>query len=220
MICTDKHGTIVSRKRSNKKKEETIKRKKKFKNMRGLFSSMVVSEGVATLSLNNPAKRNSLGSQMIKSLAENLSSVRSDKSVRLVVIKADGHVFSSGHDLKELAGMDDFQARALFQMSAKMMKDMQELNVPVLAQVDGLAAAAGERPSWCVCAESSQAFNWLRRATWRFAQRQARFLLLGSDLACFAQLLQSLPFALRFLPNCCLTCCSPANPSTLLRLCE
>lgn len=98
---------------------------------------------MATFVLNNPAKRNALGSAMVKSLAENISNVRSDKSVRILLIKAEGHVFSSGHDLKELAAMDEADARMLFQSSAKMMKDLQELPVPVLAQVDGLAAAAG-----------------------------------------------------------------------------
>jgi enoyl-CoA hydratase/carnithine racemase len=116
--------------------------------MRGVLnvSSIVdvsVCDGVARVLLNNPAKRNALSTAMVSSLTQQLATLRADKSVRFVVIEGAGHVFSSGHDLKELQSMDARDADALFKASAKMMSDIQTLQVPVLARLDGLAAAAG-----------------------------------------------------------------------------
>ncbi len=104
---------------------------------------LAVAGGVARVTLNNPAKRNALSSTMLAELRNVLDGVRADKSVRLVVMQGSGHVFSSGHDLKELAALESHKAEELFKSSAKMMSDLQTLPVPVLAALDGLAAAAG-----------------------------------------------------------------------------
>jgi len=61
-----------------------------------------IRDAVAVLTLNRPAARNSLSEGLIAALHEALDDLRDDARVRAVVIAANGTVFSSGHDLKEL----------------------------------------------------------------------------------------------------------------------
>jgi len=62
----------------------------------------VVADGVATLTLTDNKKRNALSSQMMAALKETIQGYEQDKAVKVVVIRHDGKVFSSGHDLKEI----------------------------------------------------------------------------------------------------------------------
>jgi enoyl-CoA hydratase/carnithine racemase len=104
---------------------------------------------IAILTLNRPAARNSLSAPLIAALHEALDSVRDDVSVRAVVIAANGPVFSSGHDLKELTARraDADRGRAFFaqMMTAcsAMMQAIVTLPKPVIAAVQGVATAAG-----------------------------------------------------------------------------
>lgn len=100
-------------------------------------------EGVATLTLNDPRKRNVLSRAMLEALQEQLNALREDTSVRAVIIAATGPVFSSGHDMKELVGAELREAEALFAKSAQVMESARLLPKPVIAQVAGLASAAG-----------------------------------------------------------------------------
>ena len=119
-----------------------------------------VEDGIATLTLNNPKKRNALSMEMMASLKSRLDSIRHDKEVRVVIIKAEGHVFSSGHDLSELRGGAEEQYRAIFAACTEMMEAIRTLPKPVIAQVDGLATAAGcQLVATCdlaVCSENSK----------------------------------------------------------------
>lgn len=105
--------------------------------------------GIALLTLNRPQARNSLSEAMIAALNEQLASIRNDASVRVVVISANGPVFSAGHDLKELTGRrtdaDGGRAyfREIFSQCAVMMQAIVELPQPVIAAVEGVATAAG-----------------------------------------------------------------------------
>jgi enoyl-CoA hydratase/carnithine racemase len=67
-----------------------------------------------------------------------------DKSLRCIVISSSGNVFSSGHNLKELTeeSGSEFHKR-VFQRCSDLMMEIIKSPVPVLAKVDGLAAAAG-----------------------------------------------------------------------------
>merc|ERR1711991_315177 len=117
------------------------------------------SSGLATVLLSNAAKRNALSSAMLHDLSEAFQALRGEREVRFVELKADGHVFSSGHDLKEMRAMDRQQQEALFSACNRVMRDIQTLPVPVMASLDGLAAAAGlQLLSACdmaVCTERS-----------------------------------------------------------------
>lgn len=101
------------------------------------------SEGVATLTLNNPDKRNALSREMLEELHAQLHSLAGDDSVRVVIVASEGPVFSSGHNMKELVGVGHDEAEALFSLSASVMKFIQQMPKPVIARVAGLASAAG-----------------------------------------------------------------------------
>jgi enoyl-CoA hydratase/carnithine racemase len=105
--------------------------------------------GIAILTLDRPAARNSLSEALIADLHTALDAIHHDAGVRAVVIAANGPAFSSGHDLKELSARraDADRGRAYFadMMSrcSAMMQAIVELPKPVIAAVQGVATAAG-----------------------------------------------------------------------------
>jgi enoyl-CoA hydratase/carnithine racemase len=107
------------------------------------------SGGIAILTLNRPAARNSLSEALIADLQAALDAIHHDASMRAVVIAANGPAFSSGHDLKELTAhrADADRGRTYFaQMMSRcsaMMQAIVDLPKPVIAAVQGVATAAG-----------------------------------------------------------------------------
>ena len=107
------------------------------------------TEGVAVLTLNRPQSRNSLSEAMLEALGDALTAIAHDKSVRAVVLAANGPAFSAGHDLKELNQhrSDDDRGRAYFKhvmtMCSAVMQQIVLLPQPVIAAVQATATAAG-----------------------------------------------------------------------------
>ncbi|KAM9277427.1 LOW QUALITY PROTEIN: enoyl-CoA hydratase domain-containing protein 3, mitochondrial [Cariama cristata] len=117
------------------------------------------AEGVRNIILNNPRKRNALSLSMLQSLREDLLHDVKSKDLRVIIIsgtsvirpteekgggRAEGPVFCSGHDLKELSSEDDVKHQSqVFEICAEVMTLIQKLPVPVIAKVNGLATAAG-----------------------------------------------------------------------------
>jgi enoyl-CoA hydratase/carnithine racemase len=100
--------------------------------------------GVTTLSLNRPQAFNALSEDMLAALQHELDRLRSDPSVRVVVIAAHGKAFCAGHDLKEMRAQPSLDYyRSLFNRCGRVMMAIQRLPVPVIAKVQGLATAAG-----------------------------------------------------------------------------
>jgi enoyl-CoA hydratase/carnithine racemase len=108
-----------------------------------------IEGGVAVLTLNRSAARNSLSKDLISDLQAALDSIARDDGIRAVVIAANGPAFCAGHDLKELTAhrADPDQGKACFTrlMTAcsAMMQSIVELPKPVIAAVQGIATAAG-----------------------------------------------------------------------------
>jgi enoyl-CoA hydratase/carnithine racemase len=101
-------------------------------------------EGITTLTLNRPDKRNALSSELIAELSRILDAISKDISVKVVVLAGAGPVFSSGHDLKELKAIADPKAmNELFAACSRMMMKIKRLPQPVIARVHGIATAAG-----------------------------------------------------------------------------
>lgn len=108
------------------------------------LARLACHNGVATLTLNHSAKRNALSLGMIQALHEHVATLRSDSTVRALVVEAAGDaVFSSGHNLVELRSMDRHSQEAMMRLSTATMLALESLPFPTLALVDGLAAAAG-----------------------------------------------------------------------------
>lgn len=102
------------------------------------------ANGVRTLTLNRPASRNALSDSLIADLHDALNAAAADVAVRVVVLAAAGPVFCAGHDLREMrqkSGLEDF--RKLFRACADMMTAVVRLPKPVIAEVRGMATAAG-----------------------------------------------------------------------------
>ena len=106
-------------------------------------------DGIATLTLNRPAARNSLSEDLIHALGAAFDAIARDTSVRIVILTANGPVFSAGHDLKELtarrADPDGGKAyfRHIMTICSEMMQKIVALPQPVIAVVSGIATAAG-----------------------------------------------------------------------------
>ena len=105
--------------------------------------------GVLRLTLADAATRNSLSEAMMAELTSALAAAATDRSVRVIVLAASGPAFSSGHNLKEItahrADPDKGAAyfAALFEACAQLMMGIVNNPKPVIAEVAGLASAAG-----------------------------------------------------------------------------
>ena len=102
-----------------------------------------VVDGVAILTLNHPEKRNALSRAMLASLKQQLERSAADPSVCVVILRAAGPAFSSGHDLRELVNASKPDHVGLFALCTEVMETIRKLAHPVIAQVHGLATAAG-----------------------------------------------------------------------------
>ena len=80
---------------------------------------------------------------MLAALKDRLGRIREDSAVKVVVLKSDGPVFSSGHDLREMVGSDEESYTCIFAECTEVMEAIRLLPQPVIAQVQGLATAAG-----------------------------------------------------------------------------
>jgi enoyl-CoA hydratase/carnithine racemase len=104
---------------------------------------------IATLTLNNPAKLNALSDAMLGALQAEFGAIAQDETVRVVILRGAGKAFCAGHDLREMTdarqaedgGLARFQT--LFETCSRMMMSIVELPQPVIAEVHGIATAAG-----------------------------------------------------------------------------
>ncbi|MFN8669779.1 MAG: enoyl-CoA hydratase [Gemmatimonadaceae bacterium] len=102
------------------------------------------ARGVVTLMMNRPTQFNALSEAMLDALQHALDAVAADATARVVVIKGAGKAFCAGHDLKEMrAKPSQGYYASLFSQCGRMMLSIQKLPVPVIAQVHGIATAAG-----------------------------------------------------------------------------
>ncbi|MCJ7994693.1 enoyl-CoA hydratase [Rhizobium cremeum] len=107
-----------------------------------------LANGVLRLTLNNPPA-NALSIATMEALMVALETAGSDPDVRVVVLAASGKLFSAGHDLKEMTThrADPDRGRAFFEKTMRLCADLMlkiaHLPKPVIAEVDGLATAAG-----------------------------------------------------------------------------
>jgi enoyl-CoA hydratase/carnithine racemase len=122
---------------------------------------------VAILTLNRPEARNCLSEEMISLLHGALKEIEADRSVRTVVIAANGSAFSSGHDLKQMTAhrLDRDRGRAYFEKilnaCSGMMQAIVHLPQPVIAAVQGIATAAGcQLVASCDLAVASEAASF------------------------------------------------------------
>ena len=107
------------------------------------------TDGIAVVTLNRPAARNSLSMAMLQALSQTLAAIAGDQQVRAVILAASGPGFCAGHDLKEItehrADPDGGHAYTVDLMNrcSAMMQSIHRMPQPVIAAVEGPASAAG-----------------------------------------------------------------------------
>jgi enoyl-CoA hydratase/carnithine racemase len=98
---------------------------------------------IARVILNRPERRNALSLAMMKELNACLAAIGGSKEIQAVILGGAGTVFSSGHDLNELRGRPVSDYRVIFDACVELMTTVQRIPQPVIAEVQGMATAAG-----------------------------------------------------------------------------
>ena len=119
------------------------------------------TDGVVRLTLNRPAAFNSLNKALLDALHAALDDIAASPTARVLVLAGNGKAFCAGHDLKEMGGERTAPAvQALFTHCSAMMLKLQDLPQPVIAEVNGIATAAGcQLVAACdlaICTEASR----------------------------------------------------------------
>ena len=120
-----------------------------FKRNNSILNTTINQEGILRLTLNNPDNHNVLSEEMMQNIQINLDEAKNDKKTRVIIISAEGPTFSAGHDLRELKsarqnsdkGKDYFKKVML--KCSKMMQSIVKNPKPIIAEVSGVATAAG-----------------------------------------------------------------------------
>ena len=109
------------------------------------FDNLLVTreEAVAVVTLNRPQRRNALSLALMLELIACLDEIGGDSRVRAIILGAAGKVFCSGHDLAEMTGRDLTAYRRIFDVCSQLMQKIQAIPQPVIAEVQGIATAAG-----------------------------------------------------------------------------
>jgi len=109
-----------------------------------LLSVVRDERGVYAFTMQDPQRFNALGSEMLQRLQQALDAVDRDAQARVVVLAGGGKAFCAGHNLKDMAAHPDLSYyRDLFAQCSRVMLSINQLGVPVIARVHGIAAAAG-----------------------------------------------------------------------------
>jgi enoyl-CoA hydratase/carnithine racemase len=98
---------------------------------------------IGYLTMNRPARRNALSLEHMQELIAALRVLGADRSIAVVVLRGNGPVFCAGHDLSEMTGQTPEFYQQLFAVCTQLMQSIQAIPQPVIAQVHGIATAAG-----------------------------------------------------------------------------
>ncbi|HWT05674.1 MAG TPA: enoyl-CoA hydratase [Xanthomonadales bacterium] len=105
---------------------------------------LVESAGsVAVVTLNRPEKRNALSLDVMRELIAAFEAIGADRGVKVAILRGIGPVFSAGHDLREMLERSVEEYRTTFDVCVRLMETIQAIPQPVIAEVAGIATAAG-----------------------------------------------------------------------------
>ena len=128
-------------------------------------------DGICTLTMNRPQQMNLLTSEMLAALQSAFDQISRSREVRVVILAGSGKGFCAGHDLKEIKALKELpKIEALFGQCSRMMQAIPVLPQPVIARVQGAAAAAGcQLVAQCDLAIASDAAKFVTSGvTWGF----------------------------------------------------
>lgn len=109
------------------------------------YAQLTIAQGgpAAIVTLNRPQRRNALSLELMLELIAAFDEIARQREIRAVILAAAGKVFCSGHDLSEMTGRDINEYRRIFDVCSELMAKIQAIPQPVIAEVQGLATAAG-----------------------------------------------------------------------------
>ena len=111
--------------------------------MSGLVLVCDAVDGVATMTLNRPEKKNALSIALRDEVSDALDALAADDQVRVVILTGAGSVFSAGFDLGEFADLDPDHQRELWKSSDRFHRTVLCFPLPLVAAVNGAAIAGG-----------------------------------------------------------------------------
>ncbi|KAL1494442.1 hypothetical protein ABEB36_010040 [Hypothenemus hampei] len=115
--------------------------------------------GIKEIIMCNSKARNTLSIEMMENLIHNIKHDQDNSNLRVIVISGEGPVFSAGHNLKELSNNKEKQIEC-FNLASDLMRTIIDAPVPIIAKVNGIAAAAGcQLAAQCdlvICSSHSQ----------------------------------------------------------------
>ncbi|MCS7122043.1 MAG: enoyl-CoA hydratase-related protein [Archaeoglobaceae archaeon] len=98
---------------------------------------------IGIITLNRPEKMNALSMELLSELETLVRKISEERSEKVIIIKGAGKNFSSGHDLKEILNKPPYEVERLFLKCFDVMRAIRDAPQPYIAQVHGIAAAAG-----------------------------------------------------------------------------
>jgi enoyl-CoA hydratase/carnithine racemase len=98
---------------------------------------------IAIVTLDRAERRNALSLELMLELIAALDDIGRNPEIRAVILAARGKVFCSGHDLGQMTGRDVGEYRRIFDVCTDLMQKLQSIPQPVIAEVQGIATAAG-----------------------------------------------------------------------------
>src|SRR3954449_12291737 len=110
-----------------------------------VYKNLILELGaeIAIITLNRPSSRNALSLELMSELVSCLSEVEQNRSVRAVILAAAGKAYCAGHDLTEMTNRTPDEYRRVFAVCTDVMSKVQSIPQPVIAEVQGVATAAG-----------------------------------------------------------------------------
>jgi len=119
------------------------------KSLNNILKKDKIEYGILRLTLDDQDNKNALSKTMMEQLKDSLNSASLDDSVKVIIIAASGDVFSSGHNLKEITDARENEDEGevyfnnLFNLCSSLMQLIVNCSKPVIAEVGGVATAAG-----------------------------------------------------------------------------
>ena len=114
-----------------------------------LINILNQDNGILRLTLDDENNKNALSEAMIDELTEAINAANDNKEVKVIIIASNGNVFCSGHNLKEITAARNNNDKGesyfmnLFELCSSLMQLIVSCSKPVIAEVDGIATAAG-----------------------------------------------------------------------------
>ena len=98
---------------------------------------------ISYVTMARPERRNALSLEHLEELIAAFRAVGRDREARVAILRGEGPAFCAGHDLAEMVGRDPSFYAQLFEVCTQLMETIQAVPQPVIAQVHGIATAAG-----------------------------------------------------------------------------